>query len=182
MNPQIESMARRIARNYAYHYRGNPNDYWDYLQEALCVVLEIRGKCDPNRDFNNYARGAIRRHLLWYATQEHAPVHGSTHSIKKLNAIRTVGTNEGLQHSDLISPELLLHSARWAEELSKLIDAVFAKVPDGVVARKVLLDGLSALEVAREHAYPLWRVYRATRTVRKAIRTVKYLQALWKNA
>ena len=180
MDIQIERMARRMARSFAFHYRGNANDNEDYFQEAMCVVLEIREHCDPSRDFQNYARGAIRRRLYWYATKEHAPVIGSTHSIRALNVSRSTELTDRIQH--LITPEFLLHSARWALDISMLIQDAFERVPDGEVARKVLLDGLPAGEVAYEHSFPLWRVYRATRKVRKAIRTDRRLQTLWENA
>ena len=181
----LTKVDREIATAAAWRYvRAFGGELDDYQQEAALAIERARRTFDPEygRPWPAYAWSAVIRALYGYAAKARAPVSGSYHKADLLMGLRGVA----LEHAPEVvaddTPERLYGEDEWLSAVSTRIEIVLEDVPDRTLALPVLLDGERAQDVADAHACPRWRVYRATRRVRKRLARDRVLRSLMEAA
>ena len=162
----VHKMARSIIWGYA---RRNPWIGIDELaQEAALAALEARRSYDPEKGASEdtYANFAVRCRLYQFIRRQRVPVTaGSSNLAQKLDGLQRVGVKE-LYYlwADYDDRDRGIDMKRAAAAIRKLLDSM----PEGDVAREVLLGEKKPREVAERRRLGVQRV-------RKIVREAKYI-------
>jgi RNA polymerase sigma factor (sigma-70 family) len=189
MKHTTDEIVRMVSGSYAKKF--DWIDRRDLAQEIHLKILHGKKHTyDPSRgDFEPYARAIANRTAHAYVFAIRCPAHGRVADLKKWKNIRAIPIGE-LSEDDSrggrnipFEPQSLdpsVDDKLRAAEIVECLQQIFeANREDGELARGILLENMSAEDVAEAHNVPAWRVYRATYRIRRAIKMNSRARLLW---